>query len=290
MSTAAAISTNWQPGFKVMSDIAEGVTRTDICTLTAARRVAVMLGQEPDAIVEGMPLPPSWHFFLLGAETRRSELRSDGFPGLGVPMPDLGLPRLLIVGRTVAYLGDIPVGATVTRTSAVNKLTEKTNDAGPMAIVTLGHELQVVGAPGPAIVETQTYFLLPASRWQGVSRETQTVTAAHTKIVTPDDTLLFQYSALGFNSHKIHIDKVHAREVEGFPDLVVNGGLTGLLLTEFARNDLGLHIRSMKMKNVAPLFSGREMTLAADHEGDRWRLRAHDDMGHLAAEMEVETR
>lgn len=273
-----------------MSDITQGVTRTDICTLTAARRVAAMLGQEPDAIVEGMPLPLSWHFFLLGAETRRNELRSDGFPGLGVPMPDLGLPRLLIVGRTVAYLGDIPVGATVTRTSAVNKLTEKTNDAGPMAIVTLGHELQVVGAPGPAIVETQTYFLLPASRWQGASRETQTVTAAHTKIVTPDDTLLFQYSALGFNSHKIHIDKVHAREVEGFPDLVVNGGLIGLLLTEFARYDLGLRIRSMKMKNVAPLFSGREMTLAADHEGDRWRLRAHDDMGHLAAEMEVETR
>lgn len=273
-----------------MSEHGKSVTRTEICTLAAVRRVAAMLDLEPDSIQEGAALPPGWHFFLLGAETRRADLRADGFPGLGLPVPDLGLPRLLIVGRTVDYFRDIPVGATVRRTSAVKSVTEKTSEAGRMATVTIGHELHVSDTAAPAIMETQTYLLLPASRWREPKKESRAVVAAYQKAVTPDDTLLFQYSALGFNSHKIHIDKVHAREVEGFPDLVVNGGLTALLLTEFARADLGLRVRALKMKNVAPLFSGRTMTLAADPYGDRWRLRACDDTGQTAADMEIEVQ
>lgn len=269
---------------------AESVTRTEICTVAAVRRVAAMLNLQPDSIPEGAGLPPGWHFFMLAAETRRSGLRSDGFPGLGVPMPDLGLPRLLIVGRTVDYFHEIPVGAAVRRTSVVKKLTKKAGESGLMATVTIGHELFVADKADPAIVETQTYLLLPAGPWQETRKPSRPVIGAHQKSVTPDDTLLFQYSALGFNSHKIHIDKVHARDVEGFPDLVVNGGLTALLLTEFARIDLGLRIRTVKMRNVAPLFSGREMTLAADLYGDRWRLRACDDTGQIAADMEIEVQ
>jgi len=273
-----------------MLEHGESVTRIESCTVAAVRRIAAMLDLEPASISEGDALPPGWHFFLLGAETRRSHLRSDGFPGLGVPMPDLGLPRLLIVGRTVDYFHEIPVGVAVRRISVVKEVTEKTSEAGPRATVTIEHELQVSGTADPAIVETQTYLLLPARKWQEAMKPHRAVVAAHRKAVTPDDTLLFQYSALGFNSHKIHIDTIHARDVEGFPSLVVNGGLTALLMTEFARADLGLRIRALKMKNLAPLFSGREITLAADPYGDRWRLRACDETGQIAADMELEIR
>ncbi|WP_175687353.1 MaoC/PaaZ C-terminal domain-containing protein [Burkholderia multivorans] len=276
-----------------MSDLAEfqPVTRTEICSLAAVRRVAAMLDLDPETVVEGDPLPNGWHFVLLGADTRRSALRSDGFPGLGVPMPDFGLPRLMLGGRTVDYLRPIPVGATVHRSSVIKSLKEKSNAAGQMVIVTIGHELRVADANEPAVGETQTYVLLGGeSRFKETQREKVDVLAPHLKTVTPDETLLFQYSALGFNSHKIHIDRAHAREVEGFPDLVVNGGLTTLLLTEFARNELGLDLQSFKMKHVAPLFCGRELTLAAEREGGQWRMKAYDEAGTVAAEMEVEVK
>ena len=97
--------------------------------------------------------------------------------------------------------------------------------------------------PSLRCVETQTYLLLPPRKAAADDRQRRRVTRQpreHVTTVVPDETLLFQYSALGFNSHRIHIDRDHAREVEGFPDLVVNGGLATLLLTEFLRRDLGV--------------------------------------------------
>ena len=269
----------------------ESVTRMESCTLAAARRVAAMLDLDPEPLVEGSPLPWGWQFILLGADTKRSDLRSDGFPGLGVPMPDLGLPRLLLGGRTVDYRHDIPLGSTVKRVSAIQSLARKTTAQGDMAVVTIAHELHVPTAAAAAIVETQTYLLLAGKNGAIDSNSVpQAVSAEHSKIVTPDETLLFQYSALGFNSHKIHIDKAYARDVEGFPDLVVNGGLVTLLLTEFLRTDLNLIPTGFRTKHLAPLFCGRPITLAADRNGNAWRLRAHDDAGKIAAEMEVHTK
>jgi 3-methylfumaryl-CoA hydratase len=225
----------------------------------------------------------------MAADTRRSELRADGYPGLGVPMPDLGLPRLLIGGRTVEYRSDIPIGASVERQSGIDNLVEKTTESGPMAIATVAHLLRV-GQAEPAVAERQTFLLLSAGKAADLRERTPSAArGARMKEVVPDATLLFQYSALGFNSHKIHIDRSYARDVEGFPDLVVNGGLTTLLLTEFARVDLGLNLASVNVKFVAPLFCHRPMTLAADAgaEPDHWLLTAFDDQGNPAAKMEL---
>jgi 3-methylfumaryl-CoA hydratase len=265
------------------------VIRKETCSLSAARRVAAMLDLSPDAVRDGQALPIGWHFILLGADTRRSEIRPDGFPGLGVPMPELGLPRLLIGGRAVTYRHAITIGREIRRVSVVKSIVQKATSSGPMALVTVGHELFADGVEDAAIVETQTYVLLPAQTGaRVVAAEPKPVVASHKRTFVPDETLLFQYSALGFNSHKIHIDKTHAREVEGFPDLVVNGGLTTLLLTEFAREELGLKLRGFRMKNLAPLYCGRPMTLAADCEENEWSLAAYDDTGTLAARMEVD--
>lgn len=250
-----------------------------------------MLDLDPADLSPGTPLPRGWQFVMLGADTRRSALRRDGFPGLGVPMPDLGLPRLMLGGRSVSFAGDIPIGTSVTRSSAVRSVVHKVNDSGPMAIVTLAHELRIAEQPAPALVETQTYLLLSAGKPRADEPPTPAadpVTAAHVRTVTPDDTLLFQYSALGFNSHRIHIDRDYARNEEGFPDLVVNGGLTTLLLSEFLRRDLNLVPAAFKVRHMAPLFCNRPVTLAADRIGARWRLRAFDDHNRLAAEMEVD--
>jgi 3-methylfumaryl-CoA hydratase len=272
-----------------LTELEDPITREECCNLAGVRRVAAMLDLDPADIREGAPLPRGWHFILLGADTKRSALRADGFPGLGVPMPDLGLPRLMLGARTVAFAGDIPIGASLQRTSAVKSLRQKDTGSGPMAIVTIGHELKVRGQTRPSITETQTYLLLPASKPASARVDASLVTAAErTKTAVPDETLLFQYSALGFNSHKIHIDRAHARDVEGFPDLVVNGGLATLLLTEFLRQDLGLTPSGIRVRHLAPLYCGRPMTLAADRNDGAWRLKAFDDKNFHAIDMEVD--
>jgi 3-methylfumaryl-CoA hydratase len=266
------------------------VLREEACSVATVRRVAAMLDEAPDEVASAPSLPHGWHFVLLGADTRRSALRSDGFPGLGVPMLDLGLPRLMLGGRTVSFRQDIPIGATVMRSSAVHSIVRKTTASGPIAVVTIGHDLYLGSQPEPALAETQTYLLLPPRPAGGSAPEAAPaapVLAAHTKTVVPDETLLFQYSALGFNSHRIHIDRDHARNVEGFPDLVVNGGLVTLLLTEFLRRDLGLTPAAIAVRHLAPLYCNRAITLAAEQVGQRWLLKAFDDHHRLAVDMEV---
>jgi 3-methylfumaryl-CoA hydratase len=273
------------------SEAPASVERQEACSVSDVRRIEAMLDLDPERVTKDALLPRGWHFVLLGADTRRSALRADGFPGLGVPMPDLGLPRLLLGGRTTSYLKDIPIGSHLTRTSAMQNLKRKTTEAGPMAIATISHALRLHGDNEPALLETQTYLLLPARHEpaaQDVSHRSAEITATRTATFVPDETLLFQYSALGFNSHKIHIDRSHASQVEGFPGLVVNGGLATLHMTEFLRRDLGLVPTAIRVRHVAPLYCGRPITMTADPEGQNWRLKAYDHRNILAIDMEAE--
>ncbi len=285
----------------MQESVVESPTKSnEICSLAMVRRVAAMLDLDTHSFSTGDVLPRGWHFFMLAGETRKSALRPDGFPGLGVPIPDLGLPRLLLGGRTVSYQGDIVIGSEVERISFVKNISEKTTQSGPMAIVTIQHELRPLSEPTAAIVETQTYILLGGKSvsTKASSGNFQSLpNFFKQKQIIPDETLLFQYSALGFNSHKIHLDKDYARNVEGLPDLVVNGGLATLLLTEFLRTDLGLEITEIKVKHVAPLFCGRKMTLYIEErnpdnlgtEGGttNLQLKIFDDNNKVAVEIEA---
>ncbi|CAN1508502.1 COG3777 Uncharacterized conserved protein [Spirosomataceae bacterium] len=261
----------------------------EICSLTMVRRVAAMLDLDPTAFIDGDVLPPSWHFFMLAGQTRKSELRADGFPGLGVPLPDLGLPRLLLGGRTVAYKGDILIGSTIERSSYVKDINEKNGASGKMAIVTIQHELRPVLESNPAIIETQTYILLGESKVSPQSEKTSfsAIEAKYQMQFTPDETLLFQYSALGFNSHKIHLDRNYAQNVEGLPDLVVNGGLATLLMTEYVRKELKLDLVEIKVKHIAPLYCNRPLTLTAEESQTGWKLNVYDNNNEVTVEMEA---
>ena len=270
----------------------EDTIRTEICSIATVRRVAAMLNLNPDEFVEGTPLPRGWQFILMAADTKRSLLRADGFPGLGVTMPDLGLPRIMLGSRSVSYKMDIPIGASLIRKSSIQSLTPKTTKTGPMVVVTIQHELRLTSEISPALVEIQTYLLLPATKGASTvdgSSFASDMTGHRTKTVVPDETRLFQYSALGFNSHKIHIDRAHARNVEGFPDLVVNGGLATLLLTEYLRQEVGVVPSSIKARHVAPLFCGSPITMVAKKNELKWQLQAFDNRSTLAVDMEVET-
>jgi 3-methylfumaryl-CoA hydratase len=269
-------------------DVEPGVARQETCCLATVRRVAAMLDQDPDQWSDGDTLPRGWQFILLGADTRRSALRADGFPGLGVPLPDLGLPRLMLGGRTVEYAGDIRIGTKLRRESRIQQLSHKESANGPIAVVTIRHELFLASSEQPVMVETQTYILMGANTASRKANEPVALAPPEsTKCIVPDDTLLFQYSALGFNSHRIHLDRRFARDMEGFPDLVVNGGLATPLLTEFLRTEHGGTFTSFTARHMAPLFCGRSMRLGAELKDGNWRLRAFDDAGRLAVDIQA---
>jgi 3-methylfumaryl-CoA hydratase len=272
------------------------IKSNEICSLTMVRRVAAMLDLETQSFKEGDILPKGWHFFMLAGETKKSELRKDGFPGLGVPIPDLAgsasrLPRLLLGGRTVAYNEEIVIGSVIEKSSFIKSIIEKTTKNGRMAIVTLQHGLRSIDAYTPAIVETQTYILLEEQKSQSkvVAETTENLLPISSiqKQYIPDETLIFQYSALGFNSHKIHLDRNYTQQVEGLPDLVVNGGLSTLLLTEWIRTELNLNLNTIKVRHVAPLYCNRTLTMTAEQDENNWQLKIYDNNNTIAVEMEA---
>lgn len=239
------------------------IETVDCFTLAQARRVAAMLDIDPAGLRLGDPVPRGWHFALLAGETPRHSLRSDGFPGLGIAMPQLERPRLLLGQRRTSYQGDLAIGTPVRRQSSMPPIVEKSGRSGPLSIVTVEHDLS--GDHG-SVTEAQTYYLagLPSASAVPVSKSPQAaMPEGITQIVTPDDVMLFQYSALGFNTHRIHFDRSYATQIEGHPDLVVNGGLATLLATEFIRTAHGCVLKSLTARHLAPLYVNRPLTILA---------------------------
>ncbi|WP_298286097.1 hypothetical protein [Novosphingobium sp.] len=165
---------------------------------------------------------------------------------------------------------------------------EKEAANGRIALVTVEHTVKAAGRAHAAIEERQTFVLLSAryspqeaAPWQPPSQ------ARRLGTFTPDETLLFQFSALSFNSHRIHLDRSYARDAEGYPDLVVNGGITTLLMTEYARKHFAVTTGRFAVSNKRPLFVDREITFMAEPTASGRRIVALDDQGALAAEMDI---
>jgi 3-methylfumaryl-CoA hydratase len=266
------------------------------CFFTEAlgMRVCHMLGLARSPALPGQDLPQGWHFALIDCETPRALLRPDGFPGLGVPLPAIALPRLVAGGRSVTFRRPLAVGSRLIRSSTITDVLRKEGPAGPLAIVKVCHTFGEEGSgselPAKAAIHEEQTFILLQSPYDAMATRRQAVPASAQPILTftPDQTLLFQFSALSFNSHKIHLDRKFAQEVEGYPDLVVNGGLTTLLMTEIARCELGLRIKALSVRNTAPLFCDRVITFLVEPGAGFTRILAADDQGSIAAEMDID--
>jgi 3-methylfumaryl-CoA hydratase len=266
------------------------VTRQTSFTQDIVLRLSAMLDVPfPPTASEGI-VPTGWHFPLIGAETSRHNLRADAFPGLGLPFPASTLPRLVAGGRNVTFHSPLLIDAPMLRTSTISAIKHKDTSSGPLSIITMLHNIQAADNAETVLEESQTYLLLSSRHVERDDGEAAPDMAPLlSKTVTPDDTLLFQFSALSFNSHKIHLDRAYVRDVEGFPDLVVNGGLTTLLMTEMVRVDLGLTINALTVTNKRPLYANRPITLSAFTAENGVKIVTLDERLRIAAEMEVTT-
>ena len=266
----------------------------DVCALPLVQRVAATLDLDPVRYRNGDALPRGWHVCMFTVPTRQSQLRPDGAAGLGVTLPDVGLPRLMIGGRRIRFTGDIPIGSAVRRESRRKAVVEKEGRSGRFVIVTIQHDVFVHGEPRAAIEEEQDYVMREAvdapastSPKSDKAERPRPAAAVHRSFV-PDETLLFRYSAITFNPHRIHYDHPYATANEGYPALVVNGGIASILLLELFKSAAGREPATVTARNVAPLFCGRAVHLNGLGEGRVWRMWAEDDEKRLTLEASIE--
>ncbi len=280
-----------KPGFSSTAGLSDTVTEVeDVCAPGLVRRVAALLDRDPAMLREGDRLPAGWHVALFTGATRQSQLRPDGVADLGFTLPsDPRFPRLMLGGRRVTFAGDITLGSTVRRRSHVTSIVSKDGRSGPFVIATVTHQIFGSGQDEPVLVEEQDYILREAASGGttvppgAVERRRATIE----REIVPDETMLFRYCAITFNTHRIHYDHPYAVGTERYPALVVNGGLPILLLMELFRERAGRNPNHMTSRNLGSLYCGRPMRLCAEPAEDLWRLWAEDDLGRPAVEMTI---
>jgi 3-methylfumaryl-CoA hydratase len=261
----------------------------DEITLGAVQRLAATLDQDANAFRRGSEMPEAWYAILFGPLERQSLIGPDGHPETGDFLPPLHGTRRMFAGRRTTFHQPLRIGDIVTRVSTVTRAEPKTGRSGSFTLVTVVHELS--GPSGVAVTEEQDLVYRAAVEAGTTETAKDAARPAHkaewSRAIVPDPALLFRYSALTFNAHRIHYDLPYARETEGYPALVMNGGLTALLLVETARAHVRRPLAGYAARAIRPLFVGSEMTLNGRLDLDAAALWACGPDGGLAYQVDV---
>ncbi|WP_214402746.1 FAS1-like dehydratase domain-containing protein [Pseudonocardia lacus] len=264
----------------------EPVETTDVITAWPSAAFSAILELPGPAAAEGDPLPPMWQWFHFPEPTRMSELGEDGHPAAGRFLPPVPDRRRMLAGGRLKVRSPILVGDTITRRSELASVTVKDGRSGPMAFVTTRHEFR--RAAETLLVEEQdaVYRSQPAGRQRGGAATTGPGTGSGTEpehdwaLSTPTTPeLLFRFSALTYNTHRIHYDQPYATGVEGYPGLVVHGPLLALLMLEIPRRHLDRPVRAFDYRLSSPVFCGATVSAHGRHDDGRLALSAMAEGG-----------
>ena len=270
--------------------IGEKETDVDYVTIPSVYRLSATLDRDDPMPKLGDPLPIGWHQLLFPRIVRHSQVGADGHPARGDFLPPVPLPRRMFAGKRNTFHAPLQIGDEVRRVSVIQSVTPKEGRTGQMVFVTVKTEIN--SPRGLAITEEQDIVYREESDPSAPPPPPQKAPgdAVWVDRVTPDSVMLFRYSALTFNGHRIHYDHPYVTKVEKYPDLVMNGGLTTLLVSELARKFGPAPLRSMASRNVRPLFVNREITLCGEPsaDGKSAKLWAQDDTGALALSAEAQ--
>lgn len=262
--------------------------REQVDDLIAPSRVAALaatLDRDDPPPMAGDALPPPWHWTLCVATVRQSALGPDGHPARGGFLPPVPLPRRMWAGGRLSFPQPLRVGEAVQRRSQVMSVEHKSGRSGELVFVLVRHEFH--GTNGLAITEEHdiVYRELPSAVSSAPTLAAAPASCAWQREIVPDDVLLFRYSALTFNGHRIHYDRRYVTEVEGYPGLVVHGPLIATLLLDLLRRNLPTAaIAAFEFKAHKPLFDIAPFSVHGQPEGDgrTVRLWATDAEGWLA--------
>jgi 3-methylfumaryl-CoA hydratase len=253
---------------------------TDLVTPQLARGLRATLFLEIGKPAEGDIAPLTVHWCLAQPVAPMSELGPDGHPDRGGFLPPIPLPRRMWAGGKLNFHDPIRIGDVVARSSRIADVTLKQGSSGTLCFVTVNHEITT--PRGTAITERQNIVYREATT-PGPAPFAEPAAAApgkHRRSHMAEPVLLFRYSALTFNGHRIHYDRDYATKVEGYPGLVFHGPLQAALLTNYAAElHWGESPKSFDYRGIAPLFDGAEFTLNADETAEGMTLWATNASG-----------
>lgn len=243
-------------------------TQTDLVTAAPLAALAATLDIDHPAPRPGDPLPPLRHWLYFLPIHRQSELGPDGHARRGGFLPPVPLPRRMWAGGRLEFHHAIAVGETVVRTSRIVDVQFKQGRGGPLVFVVVRHE--IVNGAGIALTEEHdiVYRDRPRPGEPAPAPRMPSANAVWEREVHPGDVLLFRYSALTFNGHRIHYDRSYATEVEGYPGLVVHGPLIATLLADLAGEGTpGRRMTHFTFRAVSPVFDTAPFHICGSPEG-----------------------
>ena len=262
----------------------------DYVTVPSVHRLAATLDRDDPKPKFGDPLPIGWHSILFPRVVRQSEIGRDGHPERGDFLPPIALPRRMFAGKRTTFHSELRIGDEVRRESTIMDVSHKQGRTGEMMFVTVKTEIS--GPRGLAITEEQdlVYRAEAARGAPPPAPQPAPGTAVWKKIVTPDPVMLFRYSALTFNGHRIHYDQQYVTEVEGYPERVMNGGFTTLFVFELARAHAATPVKYMASRNVRPLYINKPIAICGEPsaDGKSAKLWAEDENGALGLNATAE--
>jgi 3-methylfumaryl-CoA hydratase len=245
-------------------------------------------GEPPAA---GDPLPPLWHWLAFVPRVPQRQLGPDGHPHRGGFLPPVDLPRRMFAGGRLQVRRPLHVGAPLQRTSTVASVDRKSGKSGELVFVTVRHELAELGdGVEPSVVEEQDLVYREAAA-PGANTPAPTPTDEAALEAWPwgwdvhvEPTILFRFSALTYNAHRIHYDRDYATRVEGYPGLVVHGPLQAVCLAELARRRVDRPLGSFRFRALRPAFDQGPLHLRGSEEGGAAELVAFDHHGQRTME------
>src|SRR5437016_10384429 len=239
-------------------------TATDVVTAAQANLLRLAFARPEAEFKDGDVLPVGWHVIYFTPRYGPGELRADGTPAASGLLPDMPLPRRMFAGQRFRFHRPLRVGQALTQENELTDISLKSGATGTLVFTTVVSRIH--GPDGLAIEDERTIVYreeVKAGEKNPVTRrEPAPSDTPWRRTVTADPILLFRFSALTFNSHKIHYDRQWATQTEGYPALVVHGPLTQTLLIDFARDHAdGRAFTSFTTQALAPLFEGTPFEL-----------------------------
>lgn len=264
-------------------------TRHDQISPALAAALAATL-DGPRQPLAGDALPPLWHWIYFWSVCRQSEVGTDGHPQRGGFLPPVPLPRRMWAGGRLRFAAPLPIGAAAEKVSRIASVDVKQGRTGALAFVTVQHTVRHQGQLCLTEEHDIVYRDLPQPGAPVVLPKSAPGDARWSRRVEPDPVLLFRYSALTFNGHRIHYDRSYVTGVEGYPGLIVHGPLIATLLADLVAREMPQAVmREFNFRSVGTLFDTEPFTLcgkpAAD--GKSVALWAQNERGELAMQADA---
>lgn len=242
-------------------------TRTAQWPLTAdlVRKFAATLDLDPPG--EGPDAPLGCHWIGAGEETATKDLAEDGHAPRGDFLPPIDLPSRMWAGGSLEFHAPLKPGAVIERRTTIARISQKQGKSGRLAFVDLGHDYRCAGQE--CLTEIQT-LVFTEGRGKAAAAPPSAPEGPwdDEEVLTPGPVLLFRYSALTFNSHRIHYDRDYARDHEGYDDMVVHGPLMATLLLRHCERRFGPNpLSRFSFRGVSPAFAGQPLRIVSRDSG-----------------------